>query len=281
MLSARDVQQVVASLGFHGPLEHLGEGMDFVSYRCQDLVVRVAKRDEVAALVRAEYEFLATLPVDLPIAVPRPICPPVGSPETGPCVLLYPMVPGTPLSNVEDTCDMEVFEPIGRFLRSLHALPIRDVAPQSLGSLSEFASQRLGDVKKQLGTQLTSVVRSVLEGTFSSVSSVQVMCHRDLTDDHVLIDPSAHVACGVIDFGDAGPSPWWHDLVGLWMWGGDRAIDSVCRAYGRQLEGAEQQLLERHALAVAVADAVHDSQEVGFDLRWPEHLNTLTRVLRR
>ena len=176
---------------------------------------------------------------------------------------------------------MEVFEPIGRFLRSLHALPIRDVAPQSLGSLSEFASQRLGDVKKQLGTQLTSVVRSVLEGTFSSVSSVQVMCHRDLTDDHVLIDPSAHVACGVIDFGDAGPSPWWHDLVGLWMWGGDRAIDSVCRAYGRQLEGAEQQLLERHALAVAVADAVHDSQEVGFDLRWPEHLNTLTRVLRR
>jgi aminoglycoside/choline kinase family phosphotransferase len=31
-----------------------------------------------------------------------------------------------------------------------------------------------------------------------------------------VVDLAARTACGVIDFGDAGPSPWWHDLVGLW-----------------------------------------------------------------
>ena len=280
MLSAGDVQRIAASLGFDGPVAHLGEGMDFVSYRCEDLVVRVAKRDEVAALVEAEYEFLATLPVDLPLAVPRPLCPPVRSPERMRGVLVYPMVPGTPLGEIEDTSGLEVCEPIGRFLRSLHSLPIVDVAPQSLGSLSDFASQRLSDIEKHLGSKLTTVVRSVLGGHLPPVSAERVMCHRDLTDDHVLADLAAHVACGVIDFGDAGPSPWWHDLVGLWMWGGDEAIDSVCRSYGRQLGDDEQQLLEHHALAVAVADAVHASDEADFDLVWPDHLKILVQVLR-
>jgi Ser/Thr protein kinase RdoA (MazF antagonist) len=281
MLSVGDVQRIASSLGFDGPVSHLGEGMDFVSYRCEDLVVRVAKRDEVATIVEAEYEFLATLPVDLPLAVPRPLCPPVGSPETIRCVLVYPMVPGLPLGEIEDTSGLDVCEPIGRFLRSLHSLPIRDVAPQSLGSLSDFASQRLSDIEKHLGSKLTTVVRSVLEGHLPPVSNERVMSHRDLTDDHVLVDLAARTACGVIDFGDAGPSPWWHDLVGLWMWGGDGAIDSVCRSYGRQLEDDEQQLLEHHALAVAIAEAAHASDEADFDLVWPDHLKILVQVLRR
>jgi aminoglycoside 2''-phosphotransferase len=281
MLTRGAVQRIAASLGSNGPVAVLGEGMDFVAYQCEDLVFRVAKRDEVAALVEAEYEFLITLPVDLPLAVPRPLCPPVASPGAVGGVLVYPVVAGTPLREVEGTSDLDVCQPIGRFLSALHSLPVGEVAPQSLGSLAEFASQRLADIRNQLGAQLTTVVRSALERHLPRAGSEQVMCHRDLTDDHVIVDLGARTVSGVIDFGDAGPSPWWHDLVGLWMWGGDEAVDSVCCAYGRQLEGAEQQLLEHHALAVAVADAVHASSRADFASVWPDHLSTLLQVLRR
>ncbi len=281
MLSPADVGRIASSVGYNGPVARLGEGMDFVAYRCEDLVVRVAKRDEVAALVEAEYEFLTTLPVDLPLAVPRPLSLPDESPETLRFVLVYPIVAGTPLGDVEKTSDLDVCEPIGRFLRALHSLPIHDVAPQSPGSLSDFASQRLSDIGKLLGSQLTTVVRFALDARLPPVNSERVMCHRDLTEDHVLVDVAARTASGVIDFGDAGPSPWWHDLVGLWMWGGDEAVDSVCRAYGRQLEGAERHHLEHHALAVAVAEAVQASGEADFRAMWPDHLNTVLQVLRR
>ncbi len=263
------------------------EGMDFVTYLCNDLVLRVPKRDEVAGLVNAEYELLRGLPNDLPLAVPRPMSPlatlatTIGTHYP---VLVYPLVPGTALGdvegNVEGNVDPErVGTMLGGFLRSLHAVSPKEVAPatdfQEWGSI---ASQKLPGLAEILGVELTQKATIALAQSLPPTRTDLVMCHRDLTEDHVLVGDTGLV-CGVIDFGDAGPSPWWHDLVGIWMWGGEIPLQATCSAYGRTLDEDERQLLEFHALTVAVWDVFHTSKHHDAANLLPDELATLRRLL--
>ena len=219
-----ELQSVAASHGRHGQIRPLGEGMDFSTFLCDDLVLRVPKRAEVAELVDAEYQLLIALPSDLPLLVPRPIAPPFHSGSLQ-HVLVYPAVPGTPMAELSTPVDpVQVGAALGGFLRHLHELEPQEVAPaMQVAMWASEARVRIAEVVDVLGAELTGIATNALEQTLPRVRSDLVMCHRDLSDDHVLVDRSGH-AIGIIDFGDAGPSPWWHDLVGIWMWGGEAAL---------------------------------------------------------
>jgi aminoglycoside phosphotransferase (APT) family kinase protein len=83
----------------------------------------------------------------------------------------------------------------------------------------------------------------------------------------VLIDVVGK-ATGVIDWGDAGTAPWWRDFTGIWMWGGDLALDAALRSYGKTLTQNERHWLYHHALLATVND-----------LEYNEALNLSAEVL--
>lgn len=197
-------------------------------------------------------------------------------------MLAYPLVPGTPLCNVTTTVDLAgLGESLGRFLRVLHQAAPLEVNPAiQFTAWAGVARRQLPQVADLLGAELVDAARTALGQALPQVRSDPVMCHRDLTEDHVLVEADG-VASGVIDFGDAGPSPWWHDLVGIWMWGGDVALRATCRADGRELGGDERQLLEFHAVTIAVGDVFHARRHVDAAELVSNEMAILRRVLRK
>ena len=133
---------------------------------------------------------------------------------------------------------------------------------------------------EHLGAELADATMAALGQTLPSIGQERVMCHRNLTDDHVLVDLETGLECGVIDFGDADPSPWWHDLVGIWMWGGDTALGASWSAYGRDLHDNERLLLESDAVTVAVWDVFHATQRRYAGQLVAEEVTILRQVLR-
>jgi aminoglycoside phosphotransferase (APT) family kinase protein len=211
----------------------------------------------------AEYELLMALP-GLPLTVPEPICAPIIPQGGAHPVLVYRRIRGIALCDASDHVyhvdRAAIGASVGQFLRALHAVPLHSVAePVELARWAEDARVQLRTHGSALDAELIEVTNTLLEAELPTVGPELVLCHRDLGDEHVLLDDDGQ-PCGIIDFGDAGPSPWWHDLVGMWMWGGDAALAAACSAYGRHLTPDERMLLENHAVAAAAWDVVHTIQ---------------------
>jgi Ser/Thr protein kinase RdoA (MazF antagonist) len=281
---ATGLERVGASYGRHGSIVPLGEGMDFAVFSCDDLVLRVPKRKEGRRLSRRRYALLTALPADLPLAVPRPLGPPARAEGSGHGVLVYPLVPGTPLCDVAAPVDLaNLGHALGRFLRALHAGTLREVAPPTdFANWADEARWRVPELVGLIGAELVELAVAALGADLPPVGPERVLGHRDLTDEHVLVDLETGSVGGVIDFGDAGPSPWWHDFVGIWTWGGEAALRSSCDAYGRHLDDDEQRLLKRHAVAVAVADVWHATRrKAAAEHLASDEVLTLSGLLRR
>ncbi len=228
-----------------------------VSYVCDDLVLRVPQSEEVARLAEAEHERLTSLPHDLPLA-------------------------GVPLADADVPVDrLLLAASLGRFLRRLHSIPPYEVAPEpDRATWAAAARRRLPSIEDLLGSELARAAIAALSRNLPPEGPAVVMSHRDLTDDHILIDTSTGLASGIIDFGDAGQAPWWQDFVGIWMWEGDEALTALCATYGRHLDHNERLLMEHHAIVVAVWDIIHATQHN--DSQHPEldEVSNLRKVLR-
>jgi len=170
--------------------------------------------------------------------------------------MVYPLLDGVQLCALPHALRVDatlIGLQLGGFLRSLHALP-SGVAPRpfSFDEWTMFAQGHLGTIGEYGDHRLTNTLRHLLEQPLPVLDSLQVFCHMDLNDEHILIDTQSSQATAVIDWGDAGAGPWWFDFTGLWLWGDSAALDAALSAYGLSLSTNEIAWFRRHALIVSI-----------------------------
>jgi aminoglycoside 2''-phosphotransferase len=114
---------------------------------------------------------------------------------------------------------------LGTFLRALHATPV-DVAvtcgvDRPMSSPRQRVEQWLRQVESTVFAALDPDESAWVERRFHDVlaeseafSYAPVVCHGDLSSDHLLIDPSNCTLVGAIDFGDVAVG----DPAGEFTW---------------------------------------------------------------
>lgn len=78
-----------------------------------------------------------------------------------------------------------------------------------------------------------------------------------LTGDATYFDEGWDYATFFCD-ADARMAPWWTDLVGLWMWGGEPALESACAAYGQAPSEAAFTELFRRGIRAAIVECDYE-----------------------
>jgi aminoglycoside 2''-phosphotransferase len=164
-----------------------------------------------------------------------------------PAFVGYEAIPGQPLRAetlraIPAHVAEHLAEQVGAFLRTLHATPI-DVAvgcgvDRPTNSPRQNVERWQRQVESTVFPALDGAERGWVERRFREALAdaarfafTPVVCHGDLSSDHLLIDPSGQGLTGVIDFGDvtigdpAGEFTWWEEY-------GDSFFRRVLSAYG-------------------------------------------------
>jgi aminoglycoside phosphotransferase (APT) family kinase protein len=267
-LDIEAVAALAASEGLVGNVRELGAGWDYTTFTCDGIVIRVPKRADTAEALADEHAILLRLPsLTLPVPRPRPsLVRTAGIPYPS---MLYPLLAGTPLC---DSGDSEAGTPracpparlgeiVGGFLLGLHAAStasrigedLADAEPFTFDEWNDWNLAALDRVASALPAAELRNARSLLQRTLPPVTAPMVFAHCDLNDEHILVD-AAGEPCAVIDWGDADIAPWWFDFTGLWLWGGDAALDAALAAAGRSLAGTDRLHLAHHALCVSIGE---------------------------
>ena len=256
------VVRLARRCGLMGAPAPLGAGWDYATFTCDDMVMRIPKRLHTAQVLTAELALLLRLPNDLPLSVPRPRPKLVAIDEIPYAVMVYPMLYGTQLCALPHTVKLDaavIGDQVGQFLRALHDLPLDvDPEPFSFNEWTGFMLEHLDTLDGHGDLPLGDVLRELLHQPLPVFDSRQVLCHMDLNDEHVLIDPQLGLATAVIDWGDAEPGPWWFDFTGLWLWGETKALDAALSVYGRNLSSGETAWFQRHALIVSIGSLYYE-----------------------
>jgi aminoglycoside 2''-phosphotransferase len=142
-----------------------------------------------------------------------------------------------------------VLSEIGGFLRVLHALPAELAG---IGRIFEDAgayAARYAERRSRLADVVGPAMRVRLDRFYRELPAavatpVVTVIHGDLTEDHILLDPSEGNVAGVIDFTDAALGDPAFDFTFLWAYG-DWAPAHAAKSYGA---GAETEGLLRRSL---------------------------------
>lgn len=262
VLDQSAVVRLARRCGLIGTPAALGAGWDYVTFVCDDTVMRIPKRLDTARLLAEELELLLHLPNDLPLSVPRPRPELLAVDGIPYAAMVYPLLKGTQLCALPDTVklDATVFgHQMGQFLHTLHNLALdEDAEPFSFDEWTEFAMGHLDTIDGRSDTPVGDVLRELLERPLPVLDSQQVLSHLDLNDEHVLIDTQSCRASAVIDWGDAETGPWWFDFTGLWLWGDSKVLDAALSIYGRKLTISETAWFQRHALLVSIGSLYYE-----------------------
>ncbi len=256
VLDQSAVLMLARRCGLMGTPAALGAGWDYATFVCDDTVMRIPKRLNTAQVLADELELLLRLPNDLPLAVPRPRADLVSVDGIPYPAMVYPLLKGTQLCALPGTARLDAIvigQQWGQFLLALHNLPMDEAPdPFSFDEWTGFVMEHLSTIDAHGDHPLGDALRELLLRPLPAFDSRQVLCHMDLNDEHVLIDTRAGRITSIIDWGDAGPGPWWFDFTGLWLWGDSKALESALRVYGRDLTSSEKAWFGRHALIVSI-----------------------------
>lgn len=270
----------------------LGEGWDFFVFVVNDeIAFRFPKRSIVDKCAERELLLLDRLSEDLPIAVPRPLY--RGVPGDG-----FPwhfwghrMLVGEPLSHVliPERRKPYIAELVGGFLSTLHAtdgegLPLSpwedddDDEPWHIkvGALLEATREAY---PASLFAQCTEYLGSP-ELIPPDYSGERKQVHADLMADHILVDPRTFLPTGIIDWGDATAGDPSGDFVGIWMWGGDGAVEAALTTYDGELDPGARQRIRYTGTLIAMED-VHYATKTRRSELMRAGLATLERELLR
>jgi aminoglycoside phosphotransferase (APT) family kinase protein len=214
--------ETAALIGAHFPelapihLKPFGEGWDNVAWRVNgECVFRFPRRQMGADCMQSELTVLPHLVDRLPLEIPHPVfigeaCDEFPWPFAG-----YRLLSGTPADELR--LNMQSREPLaaplGRFLRTLHAIPADEVRGwqtplDTLGRLAmpgrtDQARKYLADAETagliRDASQWESILLEAEEETGTEDRSL-CLVHGDLHSKHILIE--AGQLSGVIDWGD-------------------------------------------------------------------------------
>ncbi len=104
--------------------------------------------------------------------------------------------------------------------------------------------------------------------------------HADLLADHILVDPRTFAPTGIIDWGDATAGDPSGDFVGIWMWGGDGAVEAALTTYDGELDPGARQRIRYTGTLIAMED-VHYATKTRRSELMRAGLATLERELLR
>lgn len=224
----------------------MGEGWDNTAYLVNDeWVFRFPRRSIAVPLIETEARVLPRLAPRLPYPIPTPVW--FGRPDGSykwP-FLGYRRLDGRVASDVDmnDDARAALAEPVARFLRALHDVPLTDAqswgAPPGLfdyldgARLERLVRPGLADlVTRGILQDLTPWLR-VLEAGLAALPLDETRCvvHGDFYSRHLLVDAAGRM-CGVIDFGDMHLDHPALDLSSLWTVLPPRAREQFFAIYG-------------------------------------------------
>jgi len=247
-------------------VEPLGEGWDFSTFLVDDeWVFRFPKRRQAARQLARERKLLAALApafADQPIAIPSyrfSVTTSTGFPLA---YVGYRFLRGVPLLE----CDLDAIDgaavgaQLGEFLARLErAAP----APRPRIYHDPFPSdwfefrRELSDAKASLPEHLAAACERLLATTPKRDENPPLFQHCDLGAEHILVDPADGRIAAVIDWGDAGWGNPVADLVGLWTWGGDGAVQAALPTWGHRLSPDDWIRLRSWGAAYAIGSAYY------------------------
>ena len=161
-------------------------------------VVRVARRPEVAAQLRAEVALLAALAPVLPVAVPL-------IEASGPDWVAYRWIEGTPVRRGAPAAT------VAAFLSALHGFPVERAVQAGVprGDWERAVGELLDDFERRVSPLLAPAERAVAERRFAafrndpaSFAFRPALVHGDLGPEHLLCGTDGRLV-GVIDWTDA------------------------------------------------------------------------------
>jgi aminoglycoside phosphotransferase (APT) family kinase protein len=249
-----------------GHVEPLGEGWDFTTFLVDgEWVFRFPKRRQSARQLARERKLLAALAPALanqPIAIPDYRFS-ISTPKAFPLAYVgYRVLRGTPLLE----CDRDALDhtalgrQLGAFLARLEsAAP----SPRPRIYYDPFPSDwiefrhELSDAKASLPAPIAAACERLLATTPKPDDAPPLFGHCDLGAEHILVDTANSRITAVIDWGDAGWGNRVADLVGLWAWGGDAAVQSTLPTWGHVLSPDDWIRLRLWGVAYAIGSAYY------------------------
>lgn len=218
LLTATQVQQILRSnlpkLSIESILM-LGEGWDNTTWLVnENIVFRLPKHEEAATLITNEMRVLAHL-LDLSVNIPNPVyrcTTPKGFPYP---FYGHPLIPGNTAdrSELSDTDRTQLAVPIARFLKALHAFPVKQAEKCGIGydRLGRVAiRERFDKVSQRLSYLVTHEAIETSEPFLAAyqqhidleIPKVWVLAHGDFYARHLILDDNKRLT-GVIDWGDS------------------------------------------------------------------------------
>ena len=244
----------------------LGEGWDFVTFVVNDdWVFRFPKRRQAVRQLAREASVLDTLAprlADQPISIPhyryhvrQPALAPL--PYGG-----YPLLRGEALIECPADCvdRDDIGHQLGAFLGRLDTaapLPPPRVFHDSFASNLVDFRRELDATIKALPTEIARACIDLLARTPPLDAGPPRFQHGDLGAEHILIDRARGRITAIIDWGDAGWGNSVGDLVGLWAWGGDRAVAAALPPSGLALSREHWIRLRMWGAAAAMGTAYY------------------------
>ncbi len=248
-----------------------------------DLLFRFQKRAAAAAGVRREMTLLRMIGPALPAPVPdyRYVASdgaldyawPFGG---------YPLIPGVPLTEVPGPpgpARAALAAAVGRFLSVLHRLPVDTALAAGVPGGSGEAWRRGHEewyrttrdvIRPALAPRELARVDDLLTGFLrhdGNFTFTPVLLHRDLSFDHLLVDPVTGTLTGVIDFEDAAVGDPAFDFTGLEDLGPGalEAYEGPRDAGFGQRVGFYRRLVPLHELRHGVEEGLPDRVAVALD----------------
>lgn len=251
-------------------------------------VFRFPRRELAVGLLVAECRVLPAMAPLVPLSVPVPVfvgCPSerFGWPFAG-----YPLLPGRVAcgAGLDAAERCQLAEPLGRFLRSLHGLPLATAAgwgaaPDALGRLD--VGRRAGVIRQRLEEiaaggmigELKPWLAVLDQAAAARPARTAAVVHGDLYARHLLVGDEREL-CGVIDWGDVHLGDPAIDLSVACGFLPPAAREAFCRAYG-PVDEDTWRLARFKALLTAVMLVVY-GRDVGDEDLLREGLNTLGQL---
>jgi aminoglycoside phosphotransferase (APT) family kinase protein len=206
-------------------LDYLAEGWDSLVCLANDrLIFRFPKRPEVAARLALEIRLLPELAPYLPLPIPQFTYIARPTSRSFPYLFVgYEVLPGLTQPDWPDEVVAASWwqAEVGNFLTALHAFPVERASQLGVkvmnftGTTAPNASWRAAletfyrVVHERVWPLLSGKGQAQVAAYFEDFladtrhfSFEPVLLHADLLEDHLLVDPTAQMVKGVIDFGD-------------------------------------------------------------------------------
>jgi aminoglycoside 2''-phosphotransferase len=206
-------------------LRYLAEGWD--SLVCQwneRLIFRFPKRLEVAERLALETRLLPELAPTLPLPIPQFTYISKPTSLNFPYLFVgYEALPGlTQPDWPEEVAQANWWKAaLGDFLTALHAFPVAQARQLGVKIINFTGTYGLNDswrealetfyrlVRRKISPLLTDERQDLVAAYFEDFLDDDrhfdfepVLLHADLSEDHVLVDPTNKIVTGIIDFGD-------------------------------------------------------------------------------